>query len=370
MKSVIRNILFSNLELSAYDPQYRRLLITNIGYIAGFLILVSFSINNYYHQNMEAALFEALQIPLVVYGFMRLRKNHNIDQAAALSGYLFFAGILGTTWLFHFHEYVASWAFFFPFIAMSLFPRPKSFYIVAIFNSAIYLMAFYFWYLGDISTVALSRFLSASVLFTILVYIYETTISNTLKEHERLQTSLQKSLDEIHHMAITDVLTELHNKRHFDKVLFEEFNRAKRMDKPFTLAIADVDNFKQYNDLYGHEAGDQALAKVGSVLREYTQRAGDFAFRIGGEEFALILQSDPECDKSRDLQAIVSAVEALAIPHKHNHPYHKITISIGGVCIDAYHDHSPVDLYNRADRNLYRVKAEGKNSYLLSKLNR
>jgi diguanylate cyclase (GGDEF)-like protein len=169
-------------------------------------------------------------------------------------------------------------------------------------------------------------------------------------------------------LAITDSLTTLYNKRHFDTVLNEEFNRAKRAEEPFILAIIDVDNFKFYNDTYGHDSGNDVLAQMGKVLKMQTLRSGDFAFRIGGEEFAIILQSSSKADVAMHFENLRKKVFEEKIKHVKNVPFGFLTVSIGIVSVKNYEKSTIIDAYQAADKNLYKVKNSGRNDILLSEI--
>ena len=111
------------------------------------------------------------------------------------------------------------------------------------------------------------------------------------REKELLQLSeeLKKANQKLEKMALVDGLTGISNRRLFDKTLKNELKRAKREKSYISLIMIDIDNFKAYNDTYGHQEGDECLKKVASVLNKKTKRAADFAARYGGEEFAVIL---------------------------------------------------------------------------------
>ena len=164
----------------------------------------------------------------------------------------------------------------------------------------------------------------------------------------------------IEQLSITDELTQLYNRRHFNIKIEEEINRAKRDDKYFTLLIIDIDYFKQYNDTYGHQKGDVALEKVASVLKTFTNRVSDFAFRLGGEEFGIITALDKE--KAIDFAtAIREKVEALKIEHSASEVSSYITISIGISSIKGFDITNSDAMYKEADDALYDAKNLGRN---------
>lgn len=130
------------------------------------------------------------------------------------------------------------------------------------------------------------------------------------------------------------------------------------VDKPLALMI-DVDHFKLYNDCHGHQAGDDCLIRVASVLQQ-SKRASDLATRYGGEEFALIAFDTGHEGAAKLGADICRATAALALPHAGS-PYGKVTVSIGAAVLIPGDEGEPGDLIRLADAALYRAKNEGRN---------
>ncbi|ANQ85577.1 diguanylate cyclase [Azoarcus olearius] len=164
-------------------------------------------------------------------------------------------------------------------------------------------------------------------------------------------------------LAGRDCLTEIDNRRRFEEVLEREWRRAGRGSGPMSVAIIDVDYFKQYNDHYGHARGDQALKAVAKALSGGPNRASDFVARYGGEEFVMLFPGTP-ADGARELaESVRHAVASLAIPHAHSAVAPHLTVSIGGATSDDYQSPGHA-LIEAADTMLYRAKAEGRNRVL------
>lgn len=167
--------------------------------------------------------------------------------------------------------------------------------------------------------------------------------------------------------ANRDGLTGLFNRRAMDMQIDNLWDLAVRAKTPFSLLMIDVDNFKKYNDHYGHLAGDDCLRAVGNCLATTVQQANDdkvtsgaFAARYGGEEFAVIIPG-AACGTHLGLAStIVEAVAALRLPHEKNAEWGVITISLGGVCADPAID-KVVTLFREADALLYKAKEAGRN---------
>jgi len=166
-------------------------------------------------------------------------------------------------------------------------------------------------------------------------------------------------------LSMQDALTDIYNRRYFNLVFPQELNRAKRTHESFCFAIMDVDNFKLYNDNYGHDAGDEVLQKISAKITELTQRANEFFFRLGGEEFGFICSAYTKEEALGHVQNICQEVQNLKIEHLYNEGYGVVTISIG-ICylLDATHGEVK-HIYKSADNALYRAKETGRNKVVL-----
>ena len=171
-----------------------------------------------------------------------------------------------------------------------------------------------------------------------------------------LETANQKLAE----LSNTDGLTGIANRRRFDEVLAAESARAQRNGQLLAILMIDIDWFKKYNDLYGHQAGDACLARVASVLKSSARRTSDLVARYGGEEFTVIT-ADTDVEKAVKLaDALCRAVAALEIPHAQS--FHgKITISIGLAADVTDHENGGEALLKRADTALYQAKDAGRN---------
>lgn len=161
-------------------------------------------------------------------------------------------------------------------------------------------------------------------------------------------------------LAAVDPMTGISNRRRFDVFLQQEWQRSNRSRLPLSLLMVDIDHFKQYNDLYGHPAGDECIRQVVTVIREAANRVSDLACRYGGEEFAVILAETPRSGAHAVGEFIRAEVERLAIGHD-RHPDKIVTVSIGVATRDGDRYPSMVDLIEACDRALYEAKNGGKN---------
>jgi diguanylate cyclase (GGDEF)-like protein len=181
-----------------------------------------------------------------------------------------------------------------------------------------------------------------------------------LLEMRRTLIGLSMANAKLGQQNVTDALTGIPNRRAYDQKLSEEYSRAKRTGAALSLLMLDIDNFKQYNDNFGHLAGDSALQSVARVLLS-SLRPYDFLARYGGEEFAIILPSTDLADAIVVAERVRGLVAASEFPHR------KFTISVGVSRLDV--DAGTRALVQAADNGLYRAKASGRNKVVVGRLN-
>jgi two-component system chemotaxis family response regulator WspR len=175
------------------------------------------------------------------------------------------------------------------------------------------------------------------------------------------QQKLQESNLELQRLSNTDGLTGIANRRYFDRYLAAEWRRARREKNPLSLLLVDVDNFKLYNDSFGHVAGDEVLRRMAATLDAACRRPADLAARFGGEEFVLILPATTAGGARLIAEKLRRAVEDLAIPHAPASANAWITISGGVATVVPNEQEEPSSLVESADLALYRAKNGGKN---------
>jgi len=182
-----------------------------------------------------------------------------------------------------------------------------------------------------------------------------TSLEQARDDLARSNEELQQANQALEELAITDGLTGLYNHRHFHETWDRELRRAERDEKPVGLLLLDLDHFKDYNDRYGHTAGDEALRAVADGLRR-SLRSSDIAFRYGGEELAAIL---PGCDRDAACRVAEGVRATLRrIPRSVERP-RPVTVSIGVASFPG-DGTTTREILDRADAALYIAKAEGR----------
>lgn len=190
-----------------------------------------------------------------------------------------------------------------------------------------------------------------------------TARKNSDKLINNLILRLEKEKGQAQAHALTDGLTGIANRRHFDATLQREMDRLKRSKSPLSLIMLDIDFFKKFNDRYGHVAGDACLKCVATVVKESIGRAADFVARYGGEEFVVIMPDTKNRGAQIVAERIRQAVANLSIVLNDTVPREQITVSLGVVTVYPGRTESCENIVDLADMALYRAKSNGRNRY-------
>ena len=202
-----------------------------------------------------------------------------------------------------------------------------------------------------------------------IVFIGVLSDISRIKTMEKELRTLNKELSEtnaqLEQTVITDALTGLYNRRHFDSMFTKELQRSTRQRTSLSLIVVDIDFFKQFNDRYGHALGDECLAKVSACMKNMFKRSGDLPARYGGEEFSIILPGCDGLELQERAETLRAGVYDLQIPHSSSRADEVVTISIGAVTYKPASKEvvapKPRELFTEADKALYRAKASGRN---------
>jgi diguanylate cyclase (GGDEF)-like protein len=174
--------------------------------------------------------------------------------------------------------------------------------------------------------------------------------------------SLKKLNKKLELLSNQDGLTGISNRRRLNYVIDKEWNRARRKKVPISLMILDIDNFKEYNDNYGHLKGDEAIRKVSDIINKKVKRSSDFLARYGGDEFIVLLPSTGIEEAVEFADIIREAINSARIPHEYSKVSHFVSVTIGVAALIPGELNSENDLVLRADRALYQAKHNGRNN--------
>ncbi|WP_419765410.1 MAG: diguanylate cyclase [Arcobacter sp.] len=166
-------------------------------------------------------------------------------------------------------------------------------------------------------------------------------------------------------LSVTDHLTELYNRRFFNETFEKEIQRAKRYNKNLGFIIFDVDYFKQYNDYYGHQKGDTVLSSLSQTLNNQLNRASDYAFRLGGEEFGVLITDINLEGLTLLVKKIKDAIEELNIAHSKSSISEHITASFGACLFESKENITQEKIFKFTDDLLYQAKDSGRNNFIV-----
>jgi diguanylate cyclase (GGDEF)-like protein/PAS domain S-box-containing protein len=194
--------------------------------------------------------------------------------------------------------------------------------------------------------------------YAVISPIYDVAGEKTGYTAIRQDITDKKIIEEI---SITDGMTNIYNRRHFNDTFPKIINRAKRDDEIVCFLLMDIDHFKQYNDNYGHQKGDDVLIKFATCLKESLHRADDLPFRLGGEEFGIVFTCETKERAIEFANSIKMKIENLSLEHKYNSASRFITASMGLVCKHGKEIKDMDSIYKEADDLLYHAKESGRN---------
>ncbi len=164
-------------------------------------------------------------------------------------------------------------------------------------------------------------------------------------------------------LSSTDELTQLFNRRSFNNHLELEWRRMKRENKSISLIMSDIDFFKQYNDHYGHQIGDDCLIKVADILKKNVGRPGDLVARYGGEEFVIVLSDTSAGGAAQVARKIIEEFKDQQIPHAASVSIGHVSMSFGIASVIPSDEFTFDGVLKMADKALYNAKANGRNRY-------
>jgi diguanylate cyclase (GGDEF)-like protein len=191
-------------------------------------------------------------------------------------------------------------------------------------------------------------------------------IGKLAQAFDALLDRINVQAEELKRQSFEDALTGLKNRRFFDAQLRSAWAMLQRTNQPLSLLILDVDDFKRYNDRYGHQQGDAALHAVAQVVTDVLRRAGDTVARYGGEEFAAILPGTSAADAQSLAERVRTEVKALGLPHETSQVADVISVTIGVASASIRSDMEAEELLRLADEALYTGKHSGKNTVVLA----
>ncbi len=353
----------ATLSFEAVEARRKRLL-AEILMIVAMVVLIILGVTAHVQNNPALGIVDHATALLMLVGFVYLTKGGGFAIVAHLE--LFVLGLLilyliitgGVAWTANL------WAFVYPLAAVYLIgSKWGTVYSAALF--AIFMVVRYGFpeMLPDGHPYRLEFIIRFGAVYGVVLVIslyYENSrdsAATRIKEHNKKLQALSSS----------DGLTGIRNRRFFDQELVKMWKHASRDTSILSLLMIDLDNFKLYNDTYGHLAGDDILRHTAEVLSNHANRSTDTVARYGGEEFSLILPGTDSRGARKVAQDILDEFDALDIEHAAGVD-HRVTVSIGIATLSPSTSRDfPKKLIEIADRALYKAKSSGKARFIVLK---
>ncbi|BFM51433.1 diguanylate cyclase [Marinomonas sp. THO17] len=195
-------------------------------------------------------------------------------------------------------------------------------------------------------------------------YIQKPLNHNIVQARVRLHLQLTKQRKLLEQLANIDPLTALANRRRYEEFIVREWQTAIQHNECLSLLVLDIDNFKQYNDCYGHATGDKVLKRVATVLAGQIKPGEGLVARYGGEEFVVVLPRFSQQEAERIAKKCMLDIEELNLSYSHQGQTGQVTVSVGGVCVSPLVGDLVEDFFDKADSKLVEAKNSGKNKIL------
>jgi len=207
--------------------------------------------------------------------------------------------------------------------------------------------------------------LKKTIVIIIFVPIMILIVGSLKKNYDIKTIELEKEKEKYKQLSITDYLTGLYNRKYFNEIYMTETNQAILRNEPLSVLLIDIDFFKQYNDSYGHVAGDDCIKKVAKSIFNVVKQPPDFLTRYGGEEFVVICPNTQSDVAKMKAKQILQAVLSLNMQHSRSEIGSYVTVSIGVATSNQSSDFVNFILLDKADQALYFAKNHGRNQVMV-----
>lgn len=197
-------------------------------------------------------------------------------------------------------------------------------------------------------------------------YILQKERDSAFFALRQLKKQLEASNRQLQELSTKDGLTGISNRRHFDETLDADLDDAVRNNTPVSLILIDIDYFKDFNDNYGHQLGDDCLKEVAALLSKACLNPQDMAARYGGEEFVALLTGTTEAQALKVAERFSDMLKTTGIEHKFSGVADHITVSMGIATHDTGSSYNAKEIIEEADKALYRAKESGRNRFILA----
>lgn len=323
----------------------RRIVILNSFFIIGMIAFASFAtINILLTQDYLVSILDLILFVIFLFLYIDLNKNKNLQRSSVIGTFMIALFMLAFAYLNHNTGFGLIWTIFVPIFGVALFGSRDGMYISFVYYLLLFSLLYYglhYWEDSSWDLLSFLRLVFASIVLLWVLYVTESSF-------EEVSIVLER-------MTYTDALTKLYNRRKIDEIMEKKCYEYKRYGTKLSIAILDIDDFKEINDTYGHDVGDEVLSELSNILKQHSRKS-DIIARWGGEEFMFIMQNTRKENALESMEKLRKVIE--------KHSFAKIghiTCSIG-VCEIGNDISSANQLFSCADQALYTSKHNGKNS--------
>lgn len=310
-------------------------------FVFGFFTLFNLFVVDLYPN----AIADIVGLLLVIATFAYYRRSGRVDITSRLVVFNIYLISIAIIIVATKNYGILFWSIFAPIFSLFLLGRRTGLLHTGLYYTV--LIGYLLTQLGTgVSVHLFIEFIIVSLILVAVIYYYELNRSEAYALIQRA--------------SIEDPLTGVYNRRQFNRLFEEEYRRAVRNHKPFIFFIMDIDNFKHYNDNYGHHEGDNALRRISALLKQHFRRSGDAVFRLGGEEFGGIINPGEHVNYLGYLEQLRQDIEELGI-HNETEYGKAMTVSFGLSITPQVDTLTPMAIYQKTDAALYQAKQKGRN---------
>ncbi|MDG6778610.1 GGDEF domain-containing protein [Thiomicrorhabdus sp. zzn3] len=339
------------------------LLSTVVAVLFGFVLF-----HYFYTGNMAILSADLVALMITALLLLDLFKRRNCvltGHVASIAVLLFFPVYMH---LNQNQDFGLLWLMFVPFVIVALNGWQVGVRYLLVFYAVVFSLAYYgidHWQ-QSWSELSFVRLVIASIWGAMIAVVVDMTHSRLNEQIQLQRNKEQRYMQELQRLSTTDGLTKLYNRHYFNKVVVQKLAEYKNSELYLVFFILDIDQFKLYNDYFGHDKGDEALKKVAKTVRNYIRRREDLVFRLGGEEFAGLLFSENPHESAQWVAQMVQEIASLKIEHAPDASKPYLTISMGIHFIRLNQLRSFRTLYSMTDKALYQAKHLGRNQVVIS----
>ncbi|WP_040727513.1 GGDEF domain-containing protein [Thiomicrorhabdus sp. Kp2] len=373
LKNIFKESFWLKLVVSWVDEEdshiFSRALFAHAILLVMGLLMAFFTLYHFlYTGNYKVGFFDLVALLFVIFLYFQLRTNKSIK----LVGHFL---AIGTSIIYLMFILITQnkdmsliWVVFLPFFIILL----NGWKVGGLYVFAFYIVVFplaYFnigvWDDGLWNYVNFYRFVATLLLAMSMAVLIDLTQVYSYKRELKMHEKELLYLDELKIMSRTDGLTGLYNRHYFNQIFAQKIKELESAQHSLMFFIVDIDNFKAYNDFYGHQAGDEVIQQIGAAIQKFIHRENDLVFRLGGEEFAGLLEARDPKQMACWLTQLSGVIESLKLKHAPGLDLPWVTIS-GGISSMSPGSRTTINaLYRNADKALYQAKHLGRNQFVI-----